>query len=144
MEAATEVCPGERAEKEAAALPSVLAWRLPGTGGLVGRRLRGVRSRARLSDLAAAGGETDCRRHWGSAHRGTRGPEGRECIRDERVVTSGAARGPHPQTPAPRAFPSLPRCRGSLAASKPLALQPQGAGRGSVRRGYISRSRRPP
>ena len=79
MEAATEVCPGERAEKEAAALPSVLAWRLPGTGGQGGRRLRGVRSRARLSDLAAAGGETDCRRHWGSAHRGTRGPEGREC-----------------------------------------------------------------
>ena len=126
MEAAIEVCLGERAEKEAAALSSVLAWRLPGTGGLVGRRLWGLRSRARLSDLAAAGGETDSRRHWGSAHRGTRGPEGERMLSaracgDER----GSARA-HPQTPALRAFPSLPRCRGSLAASKPLALQPQG------------------
>ena len=75
---------------------------------------------------------------------GRGGLKGENAIRDERAVTSGAARGPHPQTPALRAFPSLPRCRGSLAASKPLALQPQGAGRGSVRRGYISRSRRPP
>ena len=41
-------------EKEMAAHFSVLAWRIPGTGSLVGCRLWGRKSWTRLSDLAAA------------------------------------------------------------------------------------------
>lgn len=51
---------------------------------------------------------------------------------------------PHPQTPCSEGFslpPTLPRV--PLSTSKPLALQPQRAGRGTVRRSYISRRKRP-
>ena len=44
-------------EKETAAHPSVLAWRTPGTGSLVGCRLWGRRVRDDWSDLAAAAAE---------------------------------------------------------------------------------------